>query len=74
MGLGLGLGVAAMAQMRSSEAPSLTAPQGLSQPQRFETSLTGGATAVDGGERRFGSGTAGGGQNDLSKVQSFFYR
>ncbi|EJW88180.1 hypothetical protein WUBG_00913 [Wuchereria bancrofti] len=88
MGLGLGLGVAAMAQMRTNETPSLTSSQGLSQPQRFETTnLAGTAATVDNGDRRFsggsgGSGAAGGttgtssggGQNDLSKVQSFFYR
>lgn len=86
MGLGLGLGVAAMAQMRTNETPSLTPSQGLTQ-QRFETTNLAGAT-VDSADRRFSggsgggsSGTAGatgaasgGGQNDLSKVQSFFYR
>lgn len=88
MGLGLGLGVAAMAQMRTNETPSLTSSQSLSQPQRFEaTNLAGTATAVDNADRRFASGAGGGsaaggtagaaasgGQNDLSKVQSFFYR
>uniref|UniRef100_A0A1I8ERM6 K Homology domain-containing protein n=2 Tax=Wuchereria bancrofti TaxID=6293 RepID=A0A1I8ERM6_WUCBA len=84
MGLGLGLGVAAMAQMRTNETPSLTSSQGLSQPQRFETTnLAGTAATVDNGDRRFsggsgGSGAAGGttgtssggGQNDLSKSLS----
>lgn len=89
MGLGLGLGVAAMAQMRTNETPSLTSSQGLSQPQRFETTnLAGTAATVDNADRRFAGGTGGasgaaggtagaaasGGQNDLSKVQSFFYR
>ncbi|KAK6107564.1 KH domain family protein [Brugia pahangi] len=84
MGLGLGLGVAAMAQIRTNETPSLTSSQGLSQPQRFETTnLAGTAATVDNGDRRFsggsgGSGAAGGttgassggGQNDLSKSLS----
>lgn len=89
MGLGLGLGVAAMAQMRTNETPSLTPSQGLSQPQRFETTnLTSTTATVDSPDRRFAGGTGGGsgaaggtagaatggGQNDLSKVQSFFYR
>lgn len=66
MGLGLGLGVAAMAQMRSTEIPSAQ-PQNVAQTQRFEAATN---NAVESTERRF-TGTA---QNDISKVQTFFYR
>ncbi|VDK59978.1 unnamed protein product [Gongylonema pulchrum] len=73
MGLGLGLGVAAMAQMRTNETPSLVA-QNLPQTHRYDTTnLAGGTTVVESGDRRYGGGSSSG-HNDISKVQSFFYR
>lgn len=63
MGLGLGLGVAAMAQMRSNEPSALQQAQSLMQAQRYDGSAAmGPSSLLDAAERHYIS------HSDVNKV------
>lgn len=63
MGLGLGLGVAAMAQLRGSESSNVQ--PSIMPSQRFDGSSATQNSGVDNSDRHFGSHT------DVNKVKYF---